>query len=68
MEYTTSGGLFLSYRDKTEASAVIQDIMYADDLALAAETRSELQHMLNVLDNACKRWGMNINGEKPRSS
>ena len=37
VEYTTSGGLFLSYRDKTEASAVIQDIMYADDLALAAE-------------------------------
>ena len=53
VEYTTSGGLFLSYRDKTEASAVIQDIMYADDLALAAETRCELQHMLNVLDNAC---------------
>ena len=40
--------------------------MYADDLALAAETRCELQHMLNVLDNACKRWGMNINGEKTK--
>ena len=66
VEYTTGGGLFLFYRDKAEASAGIQDIMYADDLALAAETRSELQHMLNVLDNVCKRWGMNINGEKTK--
>ena len=38
--------------------------MYADDLVLAAETRSELQHMLNVLDNVGKRWSMNINGKK----
>ena len=43
VEYTTGGGLFLSYRDKTEALALIQDILYADDLALAAETRSELR-------------------------
>ena len=63
VEYTTGGGLFLSHQDKTEASAAIQDIMYADDLALAAETRSELHHMLNVLYNICKQWGMN-NGEK----
>lgn len=55
MEYTTGGGLFLSYRDKIEASAALQDILYAD------ETRSELQRMLNVLDKAYKRWGMNIN-------
>ena len=51
LECTTGGGLFLFYRDKTEASAVIHDIMYADELALAAKTRSELNYMLNVLDN-----------------
>ena len=35
----------------------------ADDLALAAEIRSKLQH---VLDRECKQWGMNINGEKAK--
>ena len=66
VEYTTAGGLFLTYRDQTEASTLIQEIMYADDLTLTAETRSELQHMLDVLDGACNRWGMTINVEKTR--
>ena len=41
VEYSTVGGLFLSYRDKTPASAHIQDAMYTDDMALIAESRSE---------------------------
>ena len=60
VEYSTGGGLFLSYRDKTSASAHIQDAMYADDMALVAESRSEMQHMVKVLDKACERWGMCI--------
>ena len=36
----------------------------ADDLALVAETRRELQSVANVLDSACTRWGMTISGEK----
>ena len=66
VEYTIAGGLFLTYRDRTEASALIQDILYADDLTLAAESRSELQHMLDVLDRACRRWGMIINVGKTK--
>ena len=27
---------------------------------LVAEARRELQHMLDVLDRACARWGMQI--------
>ena len=53
IEYSTSGGLFLSYQHKTTALACIQDILYADDLTLVAETSRELQHMLDVLDQAC---------------
>ena len=50
VEYSTTGGLFLSYQDKTTALTCIQDVLYADDLTMVAETRQELQHMLNVLD------------------
>ena len=35
-------------------------MLYADDFTLVAETRRELQHMLDVLDRACARWGMQI--------
>ena len=48
----------LSYRDRTTVSACIQDVLYADDVTLIAETREELQHMLDVLDEACTRWGL----------
>ena len=57
VEYSTASGLFLSYRDKTPTLAHIQDAMYADDMAHIAESRSELQHMLTVLDEVCERWG-----------
>lgn len=64
VEYTIAGGLFLTYCDQTEASTLIQDIQYVNDLTLTAETRSELQHMLDVLDRACRHWGMTSNVEK----
>ena len=60
VEYTTAGGLFLTYRDRTEPATVIHDVLYADDLTLIAESRSELQHMLDVLDGACSLWSMTI--------
>ena len=56
------------YRNKTPAVACIQDVLYADDLALVAETRRELQsmHMVNIMDSACSQWGMTISGEKTK--
>ena len=66
VEYSTAGGLFLSHRDKTPSPAHIHDAMYADDMALIAESRSELQHMLTVLDEMCEWWGMHISIEKTK--
>ena len=40
--------------------------MYAGDMALIAESRSELQHMLTVLDEACEQWEMHISVEKTK--
>ena len=61
IEYTTTGGLFLTYRDKTQATTWIRNVQYADNLTVVAETRKELQHMVDGLDRACTQWGMAIN-------
>ena len=53
IKYTPAGGLFLSYQSITTASTCIQNVLYANDLTLVAETRKELQHMLGVVDRAC---------------
>ena len=66
MQYTTGGGLFLWYRDKTLMTTCIQNAQYADDLTLVAENRKELQQTLDALDGACTRWGMRIGGEKTK--
>ena len=39
-------------------------LMYADDLALIAENETDLQDMLNVLSNWCKKWRMTVNINK----
>ena len=31
-----------------------------------AESREEMQHMVNVLDRTCTRWGMSISGGKTK--
>ena len=55
--YTTSEGLFFTYRDKTTASTSIQDALYADDLTLVAESQGELQDMVNAIDNDLQTVG-----------
>ena len=57
IEYTTTDGLFLTYRDKTTATCDIQNVQYADDLTLVAESGEELQFMVDTLDKACTRGG-----------
>ena len=66
IEHATGGGLILLYRNKTLTSSCVQDALYAYDLTLIAEARQELQHMITALDQACERWGMNINGERTK--
>ena len=66
VEYTTSGGLFLSYREKTPLTTCIQNAQYVEDLTLVAENRKEQQQILDALDRACTRWGMRICGDKTK--
>ena len=66
IDYPIGGGLFLTYWDQTAFTTCLQDVLYTDDLALVAETRRELQHMLEVLDEACTWWGMSVNVSKTK--
>ena len=68
IDYTVNKGMFLTYHDKISASASIQDALYADDLTLVAESRGDLQNMVNAITRACKRRGMSISATSPRSS
>ena len=61
VEYSVNGGVFLSYRDKTPLGMNIHNTQYADDLTLIAESRHEIQNMLDVLDRCCRKWGMKTN-------
>ena len=67
IEYTTTEGLFLTYREKTPTTTDIQNVQYADDLTLVVESGEELQFMVDTLDRACMWWGMTINGTKTKT-
>ena len=49
-----------------EGSTTVQDVLYADDSALVAEQRQDLQGMLTVVNMVCKEWGMAISVEKSK--
>ena len=40
--------------------------MYADDLVLLSETASGLQKSLNILENYCDKWKLNVNLSKTK--
>ena len=46
----------------------IHNTQYADDLTLIAESRHDIQNMLDVLDRCCRKWGfrMKINCSKTK--
>ena len=58
--------VILSYRDKTPLGMDIHNTQYADDLTLIAESRHEIQNMLDVLDRGCRKWEMKINCSKAK--
>ena len=50
------------------ASAVgIFLLMYADDIALIADTSVELQRKLKALESFCQKWGMEVNLAKTKT-
>ena len=67
IEYTTTEERFLSYGEKTPCTTYIQNIQYADDLILVAESASKLQAMLSAPNRARTRWGMTINATKTKT-
>ena len=44
----------------------ISILMYADDLVFLAESESDLQMMLDTLNEWCITWGMNVNEQKTK--
>ena len=45
----------------------INNLRYADDTVLLAETKEDLQHILNEVNNVGKRYGMKMNATKTKS-
>ena len=40
--------------------------MFADDLALFADSPAGLQHSLIILEQFCQQWKLNINAQKSK--
>ena len=54
-------------RAKTKVSlAMIRDMLFADDAGIASHTEEELQHLMNRLSAACKKFGLIISLQKTK--
>ena len=51
---------------KLSEDLTIALLLYADDLAVIAESEEDLQEMLNILENWCKKWRMRVNVRKTK--
>lgn len=36
-------------------------VLYADDIVLLAKNNCDMQHVLNIVNKWCMRWGLNVN-------
>src|SRR4051812_42026202 len=66
IEHRDDGALGYRQNDKPDGTMHLQIIMYADDMALLAQTPADLQNMLCALDEACEKYGMEISTEKTK--
>ena len=41
-------------------------LLYADDMVLIADSKSELQSVLNIMYQWCKKWRLRLNGNKTK--
>ena len=57
---------FLAHSGVLLGGAALKYLMFADDLALLAETAEDLQIAINCLSTYCKENGLNINVEKTK--
>ena len=44
----------------------VASLLYADDLAIIAESEDKLQHQLNILMDWCRKWQMRVNIKKTK--
>ena len=54
-------GIYLS-----ETYPCVNILLYADDIAICANTVGNLQSQINCLDAFCKKWGMKVNLSKSK--
>jgi len=45
---------------------IVNNIRYADDTALLAESMEDLQELMEAVDEACSRDGLTINTDKTK--
>ncbi len=45
-------------------NCVLNSVLFADDTVLVAESESDLQNLLSVLDSVCKRRKLRVNVNK----
>ena len=65
--YRSDGGLFNINRLKAKTKitkAIIRDLLYADDCAIAAHSEGDLQSLTDSLSEATKRFGLTISIKK----
>ncbi len=53
-------------RIKLYEDLIIALLLYADDLAILAESKEDLQMLLNILEKWCKQWHMRVNIKKTK--
>ncbi len=51
---------------KLNEHLIIGLLLYADDLAIMAESEEDLQTLLNILEKWCKQWHMRVNIKKTK--
>jgi hypothetical protein len=58
-EEINNAGLGIKYDDEQ-----VGILMYADDVVCLAESPEDLQSMLDILDDWCRKWRLELNGSK----
>ena len=64
-------GLAREIKEKTKGVCVgnirVRLLLYADDIVLMAETRKDLQNMLDIVTSYSRKWRFRVNPKKGKS-
>ena len=59
-------GLDISLHFPNLMEAIVNHLLWADDLVLMATNEESLQHLLNILHEFCQDWGLEVNLKKTK--